>query len=228
MSEFFDKLLKKFKRNKIQKPPVWNGADCEKQIVPAFEHGGKQYFTFADIGDLPNERAIYAIRFAQENEMRCELPFLIAHTEAIAAAVNAKDTAKIITLNNDLKDRTDWLFSPSIIMKYASLLYFTEAEKPQRYTEAIAHQKIQQWIADGLTDFFLQLPIKTLFPKQAFSLDSNTDMQTYLSLAMKKEINQFMRLCELLNSTSITTTTNSFLTSRKQELLTMLKQLTPV
>ena len=227
MSKLIDKILKYFKRNKIQKPAVWKGPACEKQLIPAFEYARKQYFTFADIGDLPNERAIHAIRFAQENEMRCTLQFLQAHTEAIETAFNAKNYAKIITLNNDLKDRTEWLFSPSIIMKYASLLFLAEGENPNRYSETLANEKIQHWIDGGLTNFFLQLPIKTLFPNQAFSLDSITDMQTYLSLIMKKELKQITTLLDTLKSQSTTTTTNLFLQSQTQELLDMLKPLTP-
>jgi len=220
------KKLEKEKNNNPNAPAGWNGAHCEKQIVKAFIHNEIHYFTFADIADLPNERAIYAVRYFQENEMKCDLDYLKTHALAVKTAINAKDFYKLTQLNSDLDDRTEWLFEPSIILKCASLVYFDATENPNRFVESFAKEKIKRWIEGGLTDFFLHLPIKALFPKMVISLDSDTDTQNYLSLTTKKQLNQLMKLYEVVKQTSTSTTISSFLASSKTENLDMLKQLT--
>lgn len=159
---------------------------AENRIIEAFTCGGITYYQFDDAFNMPNERALTALTYYEELRMRCTREFLVAHCDAINEILS--DTKKInlprlAILNQQLKERLDWIFEPDIAYKLASVVYFDKNENPYRYDMKYAQDKIKHWKKHrGINDFFLQKPLLDLIP---FLKGSEVNLETYSEVIQK-------------------------------------------
>lgn len=163
------------------------------RIEYAFTSGGRKYYRFADISNLPYERGLMAADVYNELEMRCDRDFLIKFVDTMEDLLHQQriDIFTINKLNEILKHRLQMTTHVDLLYKLASVVYFDKTENPYVYEPAYAEKKIAKWRKDkGVQDFFMQKPLLELIP----SLENvNTDLDTYS--AMQKEIELMQSEC---------------------------------
>lgn len=137
--------------------------------MPAFNLHGKDYYQFDSAFDMPTGRAMAAMTFFAELEMRADAAYLTKHTRACEILLSGKggkiDLGALAVINNNLKERLNLAPFPDHIYKLASVSFFTKEESPYNYDYAYNAKKIKEWKeAPGTLDFFLKGPLKTLMP----------------------------------------------------------------
>lgn len=149
-------------------------------IKEAFTCGGITYYQYDDLFNQPYERALTALDFYEEFRMRTSFDFIKLHTQAVKDIMSnpkAIDMGKIALLNNQLEERLNWIVSPDLLYKLASVVFFDKTESPYIYDHKYCQQKIKHWKKHSeMNAFFLQTPIIRLVP---YLKDSGLDFQTY-------------------------------------------------
>ena len=120
------------------------------RIEYAFTSGGRKYYQFADISNLPYERGLTAMQVYNEVEMRCSRKFLEYFTEAMEKCLHAKEINiyDINALNEMLKQRLSLRADVELLYKLASVAFFDSSENPCVYEPAYAEKKIARWRKD--------------------------------------------------------------------------------
>lgn len=140
---------------------------AQHRIEYAFTSGGRKYYCFEDINNLPYQRGRYALAVFNEIQMRCSREFLLEFTKKMDEELH-KQTIDIFTikqLNDMMKDRLTLVADLDLCYKLASIVYFDETERPEVYEPAYAEKKIARWKKDmDVESFFLQKPLRELMP----------------------------------------------------------------
>jgi predicted transcriptional regulator len=179
------KLLKWFK-----KPINWKSKfpNVNHIIEESFDVGGLKYYQFADVFSLPYERALFALMIYEETRMKCTLEYLTKHVNVVRDMLRSDkiDIFKINQLNEQLNDRLHLALDVDLLYKLASVVFFDETENPILYDQAYCDKKIAHWKKHkGVTDFFLQQPLKTLIPFLE-NVDFNLDTYSQLNQDLNK------------------------------------------
>lgn len=158
-------------------PPQW-GKESEYPIIYAFTFQGEDYFCYENPINMPWMRALIAIEYLEEFNMRITKDLLRDVLLVIKEELNKTPPAftevtKWVLL---LEDRLNWIVEPETLLKVASVHFFTKEESPLRYDLIYNQRKIERWKKSNLLDFFLLLPMKELDP--FVSLGKNV-IQTY-------------------------------------------------
>ena len=163
-------------------------------IKPAFTAGGIQYYEFDTTANLPFKRGLKFLSIYNEMDMRCDRHYLTQHVAAIEAAltggkkVGLDELIKIRQLNNQMKERLQWVYHEDLVYKLASVVFFDANENPDDWEWKYAAEKIERWKkAEDVNTFFLHEPIQRLIP---FLKDSNLNFHDYS--AMAKQLDQLM------------------------------------
>jgi len=173
-------LLSKIKRKPKDPREIW--ADSQYVINYAFTAGGIDYYCFDDLINLPYQRAFCAMDFYKELDMNCDREYLQLHYKAVEKILrrNPVDVYAINALNNQMKERVEFIRSPNLIYKMASVVYFDKSESPTVYDSKYNINKIVHWkecFPGG--SFFLQNPIKAFIP---FLLESEMNLDSYQTI----------------------------------------------
>jgi hypothetical protein len=169
--KWFKKL---FKKDNIVKD--------ELHLKLIFTVGGIDYYELENIFNLPYQRALEAIAIYEENRMKITYEYLKAHTKAIdnifaLQKFGLKEFGKLNQLNEQMKERLEFVVDTDLVYKLASVVYFTKDENPYTYDGKVAINKIKAWKeAKGLNDFFLSKPIINLLP---YLRDCDMNFQVY-------------------------------------------------
>jgi len=158
------------------------------RIVYAFTSGGRKYYTYEDITNLPVERGLTALQVYNEVEMRCSVKFLRRYTEAMDKVLHAQkiDIFEINRMNEMLKQRLSLSIDVDLLYKLASVVFFDKNENPLLYEPAYAEKKIARWRKDQkVSAFFSQKPMKELMP---FLANVGYDLDAYTPI--NQEINE--------------------------------------
>ena len=158
------------------------------RIVYAFTSGGRKYYCFEDITNLPYQRGRAALTAYNEVEMRCSREFLLAWTKKMDEVLLKKEINiyDIHTLNGLLKDRLNLTADFDLLYRLASIVYFDDTEKPEVFEPEYAAKKIARWKKDqSVADFFSQKPLKELIP---FLTNAVGDFDVFFQL--NQELNQ--------------------------------------
>lgn len=171
------------------------------RIEYAFTSGGRKYYRYEDITNLPYQRGRAALTAYNEVEMRCSREFLLEWTKKMDAVLhnNPIDIFEINKLNGILKDRLSLTADLDLCYKLAAIVYFDKTEKPEVYEPAYAEKKIARWKKDqSVSDFFSQMPLKELIPYLSNAIG---DFDTFFQL--NEELNQLHAdLIRLIGSTN--------------------------
>lgn len=167
------------------------------RIIPAFKHGGIQYYRYDDVFNTPCVRALASIQYYEEFQMRMTREYLTddlkAHEQLNAnlrSVLSGKTgqldlvaAGSILANSNQLlnqkRQRLDWIFEPESMYNLAAVVYFDKTENPMKYDARYAKEKIERWKIDHeeMLDFFLQQPILRYAP--SFK-ELTTDFHQYL------------------------------------------------
>jgi hypothetical protein len=180
------------------------------RIEYAFTSGGRKYYCYEDISNLPYQRARAALTCYNEVEMRCSREFLLRWTKAMDNVLRAKeiDIFKVNELNGILKDRLTLTADLDLCYRLAAIVYFDKTEKPEVYEPEYAAKKIERWKKDqSVADFFSQKPLKELIPYLTNAV-GNFDMFFQLNMQLNQLHNDLTRLIGSTDNKAHTTNGN--------------------
>lgn len=170
-------------------------------VEAAFELGGVTYYRFCDTNNIPGGRNLAAIPLFIELATNCDRDYLQKFVEAMEKVLGDQASIsieKLITLKNQIKDRLQWAFTPDLVYKYASVMYFDESENPEHYDEAYAVKKIARWKASqDMKTFFLTEPIQSLLPSLSAA---SASFQMYSDVILKAQAYQLSVLSDILST----------------------------
>jgi predicted nucleotidyltransferase len=169
----------------------------ELRTVFAFSSGGVDYFEFEDSNNLTQGRGYAALNYYKELSMSCTREFLLAHVEAVDKIVrdNKKiDIIEIARLNLQLKERLEMAIDSITPYKLASVIYFDKTEDPYSFDYGYALKKIEKWKKEGVSSFFLQMPLRNLIPSTLL-LEEN--LENYMKVAREIDLTHYKNILDV-------------------------------
>lgn len=152
-------------------------------IKESFTVGGRTYYEMDDLFNMPYQRGAACLRYYAEFNMRVDRETLLSHTQAIDELLQfvpgkAIDLLKVKQLNNNLKDRLNWIIDEDLAYKLASVVYFDKNESPEVYDAKYNQEKIAFWKKEkSAKEFFFMQPLQKLIP---FLKEYEQNLETYL------------------------------------------------
>jgi hypothetical protein len=156
--------------------------DSKQVIEYAFTIGGIDYYQHSDEMNMPYRRALKALTFYKELDMKCDRNYLDGHINAMEKLFGGKkigfeEMSKMKRLNDQLKERVQWVHVDDHVYKLASVRFFDRSENPDDYDYRYNEKKIAHWRAhEPAKDFFLREPILRLVP---FLGSAPIDLESY-------------------------------------------------
>jgi hypothetical protein len=144
--------------------------DSGQVIEYAFTCGGTDYYQHTDEMNMPYRRALKALTFYKELDMKCDRLYLESHIKAMdnlfaGKKIGFEEMSKMKRLNDQLKERVQWVFVEDHVYKIASVRFFDRSENPNDYDYKYNEKKIAHWKEhEPARDFFLREPILRLVP----------------------------------------------------------------
>jgi hypothetical protein len=118
--------------------------------------GGEHLYTFADMYNIPAYRGVYAIMLQNEVVRGTSESFLASCVEQIKKAINSQDWSKAAYLCEVAETYKNTDTPLLFLLKFCSLVYFTEEEDLEYFSEDYALLKIRKWLKDKDFSFFLK------------------------------------------------------------------------
>lgn len=174
----------------------------EVKLIEAFKWNDKIYYQVVDAFQMSTGRALCAITFYEEFQMRCDRDYLEKHCRAIDILIN--DPKKIMIgqiaiLHENLKERVKLAPYPDHIYKLASVMFFDDSESPFYYDFKYNAEKIARWKEDPeLLPFLVTQPLKELTP---FGEVAKPSLPTFFSLKGAEDELHKQKIQEILSRT---------------------------
>lgn len=155
----------------------------EYVVKESFTVAGRTFYEMDDLFNLPYQRGTACLRYYAEFNMRVDREFLEDHVKAIDELLQftpgkSIDLVKIKQLNNQLRDRMNWIVDEDLAYKLASVVYFDKEESPEVYDAKYNQDKIAFWKKHmAAQQFFFMQPLQKLIP---FLKDYEQNFDTYL------------------------------------------------
>lgn len=186
---------------KIKDPEkVTNHPRYNLQIKYAFRVGNKYYYRLSHDYDIPQNRFRYLKTYWQEVENKLTSndinefgsateKYLEDYKKSLHKGEPIPELLdKAILLQGELKYRSKWLFEPTSLFKYASVLYFDLSEPIKDYDMEYNQSKIVLWSKKKeLLRTFLQ---ELMGNAESLLNLSTQDLKTYLSELQKMKDKQ--------------------------------------
>ena len=142
------------------------------RVVEAFTWNGESYYMHEDPLNTAAGRGLTSLMYYEELLMRCDVAYLQEYCKAVRAIFSDPrkiDIMQLATITKHLEERVEFLAAiPTHVFKLASVVFFTEDESPFIYDHKKGAERVKQWEqTEGMYDFFLQTPLKTLIPSLA-------------------------------------------------------------
>lgn len=189
------KLLARFKKDpkEIIVHPKYG-----KSIEYKFSVGAKHYYALLNQDEYFNNRGKFLIWFANEAEMKITKDLLIDFMDAIIGCYDVKEgesvnIGKPLTIAQEVKYRSEWLFEPDALYRLASCVYFTLDEDIRYYDWEYNKKKITSFKKKQMLYYFFMSLMTT---QGEFSSFSEVDFNQYLSGAqevVKKQMDLLYR-----------------------------------
>lgn len=186
-----------------------------KAIKYGFTVGKIHYYRFAYDYDIFENRFKYLKTFYQEVQNKLTSQDINEFSDATVKylddykkSIHTKEPKpelleKALELQGELKYRSEWLFEPTSLYKYASVIYFDLNELVQDYDMAYNHEKIKHW---AKKKSLLRLILKELMTNAVSLLTlSKEDFINYLSQVQKSKDNQ----AELIQNSGVKDSNNN-------------------
>lgn len=196
--EFILKILNRIFKSEPKWIHDWNSKYVIKE---AFTIGGRTYYMFDDVFNVPYERGLKSLVYYEEFRMRINKEYLGLHIDAMDKILSDPkkiDIGKIAILNKQLKERLELIVEPDMLYKLASVVFFDKNEKPWSYEFDYAEKKIKFWKKNATNHaFFLETPLVKLIP---FLKLSETNLDTYSTIVEKVNQIHYGYLSDLLSN----------------------------
>lgn len=151
-----------------------------KLIEFAFRKGGKNFYQFKDLLDMPYKRYQACRMFASEVNLRIDNKTLReSMQQAIDLIVNEKNATKAVKILMTIQEKAEipLTFEPSY--RLCSAVYFYYGENVDDYDYAVGDEKIDIFKKEGLDSFFFSEPTRNYIT----GIDLlNTDLASCLKL----------------------------------------------
>ncbi len=142
----------------------WN-IQPEHQVVLAFTSDGVDYYKFETGYNSYYDRYMAAMDRINEIEQRVDAKYLDFHQKATDEYLNKGSLTNISILNNNLKERRQYIFNQRLLYNLASVWFFDKSENCYTYDYEYADKKIARWRKDkNLLAFFLQTELAKYMP----------------------------------------------------------------
>lgn len=179
----------------------------DKHIKYGFTIDGKHYYRFLHDYDIFESRFKFLSTFYQEVENKMTSQDINEFSDATNKYIEDYEEslhlgepkphllAKAKELQKEVKYRSTWLFEPTSLYKYASVLYFDLQEDITDYDVQYNHDKIILW---SKKKTLLRTFLKELMENADGLLSlSKEDFNNYLSNLQKSKDNQQILICDL-------------------------------
>lgn len=191
-------IFKFFKKKEPK--PVFNihHPEIAGNIEYAFSAGSllnkRDYYRFKESHFMPVGRFKFAEAFLYEAELRMDLKTLNGYMDELAKNIDGSkgqiNIEKCFQVIWSIRSRCKLAFSPEIIERLASVVYFDDTEDLSDLDHDYAAKKVKFWKEQDCLSFFLTRPIIDLLNLQGYS---ETSLQTFI-----KEIRRAQELIENL------------------------------
>ena len=184
-------------------------ADTDKPVKFAFNITGDKltesplktglnFFEFVDFNEMPVQRALYTLTILNEVSQKLTKERLIAFLDAIEATINSPTVqlVEVMKLTIALRERVEMIMEPESLYKLSSVVYFTEEENPNDYSQTKSYEHIKLFKKCSETSFFLSQPIKKCMPQHNLS---DEDLIKYLEIAKKINLKEFENIGTILS-----------------------------
>jgi hypothetical protein len=191
-------ILNIFRKKKKDHPFNIHHPDLADKVEFAFSAGlllnKRDYYRFKESHFMPVGRFKFAEAFLYESELRMDLKTLNGYMDELAKNIDGSkgqiNIEKCFQVIWSIRSRCKLAFSPEIIERLASVVYFDDTEDLSDLDHDYAAQKVKFWKEHDCISFFLTKPIIDLLNLQGYS---ETSFQTFI-----KEIRRAQELIENL------------------------------
>ena len=187
----------------LNRQPKWlRNWNSKYVIIEAFTMGGRTFYMFDDVFNIPYERGLKSLMYYEEFRMRMKKEYLKMHCDAMDKVLSDPtkiDISNIVKLNTQMKERLNLILEPDMLFKLASVVFFDKNEEPNSYDFNYATKKIEFWKKNitSYQSFFLETPLVTLIP---FLKSSETNIDTYSEIVSKINAIHYGYLSDLLST----------------------------
>lgn len=137
----------------------------EHQVVFAFTSGGVDYYKFATGYNSYYERYMAGTDRLNEIEQRVDAQYMDIYQKSLDEYLRKGDLVNASVLNNNLRERRQYIFNIQLMYNLASVWFFDKSENCYTYDYEYADKKIGRWKKDkDLLAFFLQTELKNFMP----------------------------------------------------------------
>ena len=153
-----------------------------------FTTGNKHYYRLKDDYDIFENRFRYLKTFYQEVDNKLTSSDINEFCQAAKKYINKGEHIEAGKLLDEMEYRSTWLFEPTSLYKYASVIYFDLQEDIRDYDMDYCHKKIEYW---SKKKELLRMLLKELMSgvENLLSL-SKADFQNYISELQKEKNKQ--------------------------------------
>jgi len=157
-------------------------------IKYGFSVGSKHYYRCLHDYDIRESRFRYLKTYFQEVENKLTAQDIQEFADATIEYMNKNKMIEAGQLMKELKYRSEWLFEPTSLYKYASVIYFDLGENILDYDMTYNHAKIRYW---SKKKELLRMLLKELMTGAETLLNlSNEDFEHYISVLQQKKDEQ--------------------------------------
>lgn len=150
----------------------------EHQVVKAFTSDGVDYYKFETGYNAYYERYMACMDRINEIEQRVDAKYLDSYQKMLDEYLRKGDLVNASILNNNLRERRQYIFNTKLLYNLASVWFFDKSENCYTYDYEYAEKKIARWMKDKeLLAFFLQTELEKFMPLPDTVKEN---LQTYL------------------------------------------------
>lgn len=188
----------------------------------AFSLGGVDYFCCNDFLNMPPARAEKAMVFYEELKANVDYDYLDWFTKEVDDCLNKGKLTAVVTLNGLLRERLSLAPDPQLLLKLATVVFFDKVENIYDYDFKYNEKKKEIFRNEGLSAFFLKMPLDKLVPHLDLSkVDLDTMKQAMLATSAKT-VQLMDKLLAGESSQNLTEPSRSKLLSQRQQALAYL------
>ena len=122
----------------------------------AFTIKGIDYYQFITLGDMPTLRYYQCTQFLTEMDMRVDRETLLEFLKTSMEELDKGNISRSIVLQNALLEQAEMLIEKDTFYRLASCVFFTKDENLEEYDLDLGDKKIEAFLEDGVSGFFLR------------------------------------------------------------------------
>lgn len=122
----------------------------------AFRHGGRDYYTFKDLGNIPSHRGLRAAEEFTFMRMGLSREHWLGFLSQCDEYVNGRiSVTRFVHSLNVIRDRSIWAMETMTMMRVCGILYFERCERADYVDEEYLREKAGRFMRSRGLGFFL-------------------------------------------------------------------------